>query len=224
MTQPFNRTELPKTQSRLKWQAKIRVGLDLEYILGLTPDVADGVVNFSQVVTNNLKDIGSIESLEITQSRALVERYGFGANTSQPFEVAPTQLKVVLKLSKVILHNLSEAENIFNFYPANLLFQQLPFVIQVTQPQIMGGNGVPTSPAITHFFLGCWFAESTVRLSVTDKEDQRLIQSATVLCSHMLTHDGTNASLTGVNALQATFGGLLAIGGAQAILDDMELT
>ena len=69
MAEPFLRNEIPATNTRLKWQAKIRVGLDLSQILGLTPDVADGVVNFSQLVANNLKDVGAIESCEIVQTR-----------------------------------------------------------------------------------------------------------------------------------------------------------
>jgi hypothetical protein len=223
-TTPFKRFELPSTATRLKWQARIRVGIDTSQVLGLTTDVADGVVNTSQLLTSNLKDVGAVESLEVIQTRNLVERFGFGPNTQQAFEVVPTAISVVLKLSKAVLFNLPEAESVFNFYPANLLFQQLPFIIQLDTPSLPGVNGAPASPHITHFFLGCWFSDSSVRYSTTEKDDQRLIQSATVRCARVVTQDGSNASSTAATALAATVGGVLALGNAQAGLDDFQLT
>lgn len=218
------RNELPNTLTRLKWQARIRVGIDTSGVLGLTPDVQEGAVNFSQLLTSNLKDVGAVDSLEPIQTRTMTERFGFGPNPHQAFEVVPTSLSVVLKLNKIVLFNLPDAEKIFNFYPSNLLFQQLPFILQVDAPSLPGPAGTPASPQITHFFLGCWFADTSVRFSSSEKEDQRLIQTATVKCARMITQDGSNASATEASALSATVGGVLALGNNQAILDDLELT
>ncbi len=224
MPTPFLRTEIPATLIRQKWQAKIRVGLDVSDILGLTQDVKDGVVNFSQLLTNNLKDAGSIESLEIVQTRNVQERFAFNSNPMQAFEVVPMGISVVLKLSKAVLYNLPEVESVFNFYPSNLLFQQLPFIIQVDSPSQPARGATPASPRLTHLFLGCWFADTSVRYTMTEKDDQRLIQSANVKCARIYTQDGSNASSTVANALSATIGGVLALGENQAALDDLELT
>lgn len=224
MPEPFKRNEIPSTVNRLKWQAKIRVGIDPSGILGLTPDVQDGVVNFTQAVANNLVDVGSVESLEVLQIRTMVGRRAFGPNPLQDFEEVPVGIDVVLKLSKAVLFNMSEAESVFNFYPNNLLYQQLPFILQVDLPGRDGLNGSPASPHITHYFLGCWFTNTSVRYSSTEKDDQRLIQAADVKCARMITQDSSSASSTAANAASALIGGVLAYGDNQAILDDLELT
>jgi hypothetical protein len=221
---PFLRNEIPSTNNRLKWQAKIRVGIDVNGVLGLTPEVQDGVVNFSQLVTNNLKDIGSVESLEVVQTRTMIERHGFGPNPLQAFEVVPTVIGVVLKMNKAVLFNLPEAESVFNFYPSNLLFQQLPFILQVDAPGKVNPDGTPASPHLTHYFLGCWFTNTSVRYSTTEKEDQRLIQTADVRCARMITQDGSAASSLVANAAASVVGGVLAYGNKQATLDNVGLT
>lgn len=224
MDQPFLRNEIPSTLNRLKWQAKIRVGIDVTGVLGLTPEVTDGVVNFSQLVTNNLKDVGSVESLEVVQTRTIIGRRGFGPNPLQDFEEVPIGIDVVLKLSKAVLFNLQDAEQIFNFAPNNLLYQQLPFILQVDAPGKNNPDGTPASPHLTHYFLGCWFTNTSVRYSATEKEDQRLIQAADVKCARMITQDGSLASSTAANATAALFGGVLAYGDNQAAIDNLELT
>ena len=224
MATPFLRNEIPSTANRLKWQAKIRVGIDTSGVLGLSPEVTDGVVNFSQLLTNNLKDVGSVESLEVIQTRQMTERFGFGPNTAQPFEVVPTNIMVTLKLSKAVLFNLPDAEKIFNFYPNNLLFQQLPFILQVDAPGKNNPDGTPASPHLTHYFLGCWFTTSSVRYSTTEKDDQRLIQSADVKCSRIVTQDESLAASPAASATSFLVGGVLAYGENQAFLDNLELT
>jgi len=162
--------------------------------------------------------------LEIVQTRNMIERFGFGPNPLQPFEVVPIGVSVTLKLTKAVLFNLQDAEQTFNFYPNNILYQQLPFIIQVDAPGKPAQDGSPASPHLTHYFLGCWFTNTSVRYSMTDKDDQRLIQTADVKCSRMITQDSSSASSTAANATAALFGGVLAFGNNQAILDDLELT
>ena len=223
---PFNRQELPSTLTRLKWQAKIRVGLDLTQVLGLTQADVSAVTsntNTSQLLTANMKTVGAIESLEPVQSRQLLDRFAFGPNPYQPIDVLPFGINVVLRMSKAVLFNLQDAEQIFNFYPSNLLLQQLPFVIQVDAPQQTNQSGGPASPPLTHLFLGCWFAETSVRYSVTEKDDQRMLQAATVRCAQMITFDGSLAAGNASGVLAQTFAGIAAYGNNQAILDDFPL-
>ena len=224
MANPVKREEITRTLTRQKWQAKIRASIDPSQVLGLTPEVIGNATAFSQVVTNNLKDIGAIETLEVLQTRTLVERLGFGPNPTQAFEIVPTSLSVGLKASKSVLYNLSEAESVFNFYPSNLLFQQMPFIIQVDLPSLPARDSAPASPPVTHFFLGCWFINSNLRFSVTDREDQKLIQSCDIKCARMVTQDSSNASSTAAGIAKATIGGVLAYGDNQALLDDFGLT
>lgn len=214
---PFLRKEIPQTQSRLKWQATIHAGPDTSEILGLGKNSNTSQV-LSQLVTGSSTQlIGAIENLEIVQTRTLVERYGFGPNPHQPFQVVPTSLSAALKLSKVVLFGQSTADKVFNFYPNNLLFQQLPFVIQADLPGLSGGT------SITHFFLGCWFIDSHVQFGVNSGSDQRLINTCNVKVTRQITLDGTGASIDG-NIGTDVVGGILSFGDNQNTLDDFDLT
>lgn len=218
---PFKRTELPKTASRLKWAAKIKTGPDLSDILGFTQSATELTTAVaSQLLVQQLVDVGSIESLEMTQSRALQERYAFGPNPHQPFQIVPLQVTVTLRLTKVMLKNLPLAEQLFSFAPSNLLNQQVPFIIYLNDV----GAGDLGNTAVEHYLFGCWFADSVVKYDVTDRSDQRLIQNATVKATRLLTLDHSAAGNPLTLVAQNVFGSILAQGENQNLIDDLELT
>lgn len=219
---PFLRDEVPVTLSRLKWAAKIKTGPDLTDILGFTQSATDlTVAAASQLLAQNLVDVGAVEELEVLQSKALMERYAFGPNPQQPFQIVPLQTTVTLRLSKVVLKSLPQAEKLFSFYPSNLLNQQMPFVIYLND---VGNPADGGATACEHYFFGCWFADSAVKYGTIEPGDSRLIQRATVKVTRMLTLDQSAAGSPTAVALQNVFGGILAQGENQNLLDDLELT
>ncbi len=227
MPVPLLRTELPQTLSRLKWAAKIRVSPDLSDILGFPQSLTAAVAatgaainrsQFSSLVQNNSQLVGAIESLEIVQTKGLVERFGFNENSQEAFQVAPVQFSKTLTMSKALIRSLGVAEKAFNFFPSNLAFQQTPFIIHVNEPGQDGANGVE------HFFFNCWFADSVVKYDVTDVANVKLIQTCRIKCGRMLTLDDSDAGSPGSLLLQSVFGGILAVDSVQNVIDDLDLT
>ena len=226
----FLRKEIPKTRVRQRWAIKIKVGLDIADVLGLDPAVVDTANTVSQLVTSMLEDVGTVESLELVQNRNLLPRHAFGPNPQQAFQVIPQNQTVTLRMSKAVLKDLPKAEKIFSFAPSNLILQQLPFVLQITD---VGGSGNDNSDttgdnfndtAIRHFIYGCWFADSSVKWDVTSRDDQRTIQTATIKAGRIFTLDPTLAGSPAASLTRTVFGGVLASQGAQNALDDFNLT
>ena len=219
MPTPVLRNELPQTLTRLKWQAKIKAGLDTSEILGLGKNSSTSRA-LAQAMAGSLEDVGAIENLDFTQNRTLVERYGFSSASHVPFQTVPVAVApVTLKLSRVVLFNkTAKIDQVFNFTPNNILFQQIPFLIHLSLPGQNGGQN------IDHYFLGCWFVDSHMNFSMASNADQRVIMDANIKVTSLLTLDGSLASLDGVNILQDTVGGVLTAHDNQAVLDDFNLT
>ena len=221
MPDPIFREEVPLTLSRLRWAIKLKVGLDVEDILGLAQSTSDlTFAAFTDLVTQNLQDVGDVEQLEVIQSKSLVERRVFGPNPVQASQIVPQSLSVTLRASKVALKIFQKPEKALNFYPTNLIHQQMPFLIQATDIGNPRDNGESTTE---HFFFGCWFADSRMKWDIVDKADQRLIHEATIKCARMFTLDQSNAGDPATIALSNVFGGDIATGVTQDLVDDLEL-
>ncbi len=212
--------EIPKSLARLRWAAKIRVCLDPEAILG---NVLEGAIVTGAAalgLQSNLEkaflDVGTVESVDFGQSRGIHERLRLG--DLQPFQNVPLIVKSTLRLSRVVLKKMPDAERFFNFLPSNLVLQQLPFVLQL---QCVGAGDAET--ATTHYIFGCWFEDSTTRWDVTSVQDARLIQNTTARATTVVTFDQSvagnpvvqAASLVGTAALEAT--------GAEESVEDLSI-
>ena len=212
MPSPFIRKEFPKTLSRQRWSISLKVGLDVSDILGLgSVETAAGLTSLIQ---NNLQNFGSVESFEIDQGKDLYERFALGPDSAQPFQVTPMQIKTALKLSRVLLKNMENAQQVFNFYPNNLIHQQLPFVIEAIDP----GDGVNLKTQVIHYFFGCWFTDSNIKYEVTSREDQRLIHTVSVKVGRTLTLDNSIGGNAVVNAAQNILGGVLVASGPKSLI------
>ncbi len=216
--------ELPVTQARLRGQIRIKAGPDTTDVLGLDSGLADlAAMSASSVASNlvaaQLQDIGSIESLDIVQVRDTRTRYAFGPNPQQAFQVVPLSHKITLTASKVLLKNLTTAEKVFNFAPSNLVFQQVPFTIVITDI----GDDKNTDTQVVHYIFGCWFQNSTVKYDVTNRDDQRLINNVTITCGRVLTFDNSYAGSKGVTALRNVFSGIQAVEDVQNLVSNLPI-
>ncbi len=214
MATPTLHEEFQKTFSREKWAIKIKAGPDVSDIIGLNPDLAGGVAataaagaGFSNLVANSLLDVGTIEKIGIKQIRSLKERYALGPNPHQPFQIVPQNVTTTISLSRVVLKRFPEVERTFNFLPQNLIFQQLPFLIELTDRGDDGDGDLST--AIQHFFTGCWFVDSNVEYSMADKGDQRVIQNVNIKVTRMLTFDQSLAGNPVAQGVSNIFGGVI---------------
>jgi len=200
-----DRLQIPNTAARQRWAATIKVGIDLEDVLGLSGDVADLALAGAAATGNlngllaTLKEAGTIESVDFIQNRKIKERYALGKNSLNSFQNIPQQVSNTLRLSRVVLKRIPEVEAAFNFLPSNLILQQLPFIIELRD---VGDNSGETD--IRHLCFQCWFTDSTVRYDTTSKDDTRLIQNATINVGSVLTFDqsfGGNPVVQAASAL-----------------------
>jgi hypothetical protein len=224
--------EIPKTEARHRWAINILAGLDLESTLGLPNQATDLTVlgsNGDALPTlggsaglGKLLPVGTVESLDVGQSRAITQRIGFNANPLQPFQTVPHGALFTLKLSRVVLKKMPEVEASFQFLPSNLLLQQLPFVIDMTDV----GDGDP-STFTRHLIFGCWFADSNVKYDVIDRDNTKLIQSVTIMCGRSITFDQSFAGSQDVQLKSAVTGVLFQAAQTNAatknLLEDYEL-
>ncbi len=221
------REEQTKTLTRLRGAIKIKASPDVTDILGLDSGLADvgavddteGSNSVTQILSGESVEVGSIESLDIVQARESTVRYAFNANPQQGFQVVPRNHKVSLKATRVVLKKLGRAEKVFNFMPSNLVFQQIPFIIQVDDI----GDPTDETTRVTHIFYGCWFVNSTVKYDVTSDQDQRLIQNVDIVCSRVLTLDGSDAGSGGATTARAVFSGIGSTETAQTVLKNVPL-
>ncbi len=227
MPTPIKREELPQTLTRLKWAAKIMVSPDTTDIFGFPQALTAAVAlsgspqtqsQLSKLIASSLQLVGAIESLENVQTRNIVERQGFNSNPQEPFQLVPTQFSKLLKMTKAVLYSASVAERVFNFYPGNLAHQQVPFIIQITEP-----SSVPSSGFVNHYFFNCWFSDTMQRYDVTDQANVKLMRSATIKCGRMITLDDS-AQGTATAELAGTFGGIFIQNGPQELIDNLNLT
>jgi hypothetical protein len=219
--------EIPKTAARLKWAATIRVGLDLEDLLGVSSNTASGILAGASAIggldsiTKKMVEVGSIETLDIKQNRQIRKRFALGRNSLSAFQTTPQAVNYDISITKAILKKFPEAEIAFNFAPQNLVFQQFPFILELRD----AGAGTAETE-IKHFITGCWFVDSNVRYDVTAKDDCKLIQSAKIECANMITFDPSNG---GSPVVQAATAGLAALydlipDEAQELISDFNLS
>jgi hypothetical protein len=225
--------EIPYTEARLKWAVNIRAGIDLESTLGLTNQAtnmlqlaAAGLATPTVGVLGTLgglQEVGTAEDIDLGNNRDVTQRIGFNSDPTQPFQVAPHGAIFTLQLSRIVLKVLPPVEASFNFFPSNLLFQQLPFVIELQD--IADAN-----PAnfVTHYIYGCWFAGRKVRYSVSTKDDTRLIETATVIPGRVVTVDPSFAGGVAVQSAQQALGGLFNLSqsnqAAANVLENFQLS
>ena len=224
--------EIPKTEARHKWAIDIYAGVDLEATLGLPNQATDLAILASggqafpslggSAGLGKLLPVGTVEDLTVGQTRTVTQRMGFNANPLQPFQTVPHGSLFTLKLSRVVLKKLPEVEASFQFLPSNLLLQQLPFILDLTDV----GDGDP-STFIRHIISGCWFTDTSVKYDVINKDDTKLIQTASITPGRVITFDpsfgGSPVVQTASVLAGIAFQALQSNQAASNLLEDYEL-
>ena len=214
-----NAPGIPAVSARQRWAVSIEAGPDLEYLLGIPSGATDlftagaAATASGSRIFSSLQNIGGVEDFDLPQDRVIRERYAFNGNPLEPFQTVGQQVSRTLRLSKVLLKTYAprSAEKLFSFGPNNILNQQFPFIIQIKD----AGDGTPAT-LVRHLIFGCWFQNTSVKYGVTDREDTKLIQSATVKCGRMLTFDQTVAGSPGALATSTLLGAAVSAGGQGA--------
>ncbi len=210
--------EIPRSLARQRWAAKIRVGFDPDFLIGKAlPALVVGAaaVGQNQQILSSLIEVGTVEAVDFLQSGKARERFRLGE--LQSFQNIPQKISSTLRLSRVVLKAMPDAERTFNFLPSNLVLQQLPFVIELVDV----GGGADTRT--THYLFGCRFDESAVRYDVTSTHDTRLIQNATVTAGTVLTFDQSVAGNPVLQAVAFAAEAVLEASGLEETIEDLAI-
>ena len=204
MPNPISRDEKPQTTGRLKRLSRVLVGPDLTDQIGASNVATNAAFVLSQLATETLTEVGSIENMELVQQRVSKEFYGFNEDPTQPFKIAALGTKATLKIRNIMLNTLSPGEAYFNFLPNNLVHQQIPFIIQhvgVANKPVSGKVG--SEDNITTFYFNCYFTDLNV---VYDSmaSGQKLIKTANIRAGRSITLDGTLGGSPGALVAQTS--------------------
>lgn len=224
----------PVGNTRRKSSIQILAGPDITDILGLDAGLTTTLTTAGAGTSNlygitqalgvkglGLTSIGTIEHLEVTQTRTIRLRYGFNSNPYEAYQSIPAQMKVSLRGDRVVLKKVQAAEELFSFLSPSLMFQKLPFIIQIEE---IGDPGDP-STFVTRIFYGCWFDADAIKYGVSEshKEDQRLISNVSITAARMLVLNTSAAGTPGGQLSSSVAGAILATTGSQALLDFVPL-
>ncbi len=216
--------ETPRTKARLRWAATLRVGIDWEESLGLSPGLTTALITGAEAV-NKLAALnsvmigaGSIEAVALNQKQKVKPRYALNTNPLISFQTVQQQIAYTLIIQRVVLKRLPEVEAVFNFLPSNLVHQQFPFIIELTD----AGDGT-TESEIKHLCFGCRFSDSNVKYDILKSDDSRLIQNAEITVGRVVTFDPSSSG----NPAAQFFGGLinsaLATSAGETLMENLKL-
>lgn len=149
---------------------------DLQASSGMDPLAFIGAIA-AQLGTS--RQMGSIEKLEIAQTREVERIYGLGSYAYEPYRIVPKAVKTSLTLHKVVLYTEDFLSSVgFNSY--NLYYQQAPFIIRQT---LLNPNKPNEDPDVI-FYFDCWVVGNPITFDLAS--NQNLVkQEIKVECGRM---------------------------------------
>lgn len=197
---------LPAIEARLRWNMELLAGFDFETDLGLSNQALLNQINANGLPgISTLYTVGTAEGLDLSGTKKVTPRQGFNSTPNQVFQVVPHGTIFGLKLQRVKLRNLPPDEAICQVFPSNLLLQQLPIILHLTD----FGDGTPAT-FIEHYIYSCWFTESVLHYDVIDHQNTKLIENVTVVPGRMVTFDASaegSATVTPASAVALALSG-----------------
>jgi hypothetical protein len=219
-------TDAYQSLSRRAENVSIYCGPDVTDLLGAgTSGLSAAAQTLLQnILTQNLTPVAQSDSLVADFSRTNTQRFAFGPNSMQPFQVVPGVQKCNgLQLSHFVYNRRDEPDRLFAFRGRLPLEQIYPWVIQCQEVGPPLANGEPDQASQAQFlFFGCWIAASKWTWSNT-VNDQRLIQSLSLTAGTCVDYYGDgNDALDGVLGALGT--GLAGLPQVSQVLSGLSLS
>ena len=134
------------------------------------------------------KPVGSVDKIDITQSREIERIYSIGAHAFEPYRMVPKAIKTRLALSNIVLNNgdfLSKP----GFSSWNLYYQQMPLILRqdLVNPQ------KPTE-ALSVLYFDCWIAENPCTFDLTSTTGNLVRQAIVMECGRVMASNSSYLS------------------------------
>ena len=148
-------------------------------------------LNSVVAILSTAEPLGSIDKIEISQTRDVERIYALGSHSFEPYRVVPRSVKTSLTLSKVVLYKEDFLKSVgFNSY--NLYYQQAPFIIRQT---LINPTDANADPDVLLFF-DCWIASNPFTFDL-GSGDNLVRQSIRVECGRVFSSSASFMNNTG---------------------------
>jgi hypothetical protein len=155
---------------------------DLQASSALDP-VAYLVIILAMLGAN--KPLGSIENVQISQTRDIERIYSIGSYAFEPYRMVPKAVKTKLTLSNIVL-NRGDFLSSLGFCSWNLYYQQAPFIIRQDL-----ANPLDPKKALTVLYFDCWIAAMPTTFDLSQTNNNLVRQTIEVECGRVMTSDCT---------------------------------
>ena len=129
--------------------------------------------------------IGSIDKIEISQTREVERIYSIGSYAFEPYRMVPKAVKTKLLLSSIVL-NRGDFLAAVGFSSWNLYYQQAPFIIRQELAD-------PSNPdqALTVLYFDCWISSNPCTFDLSSATNNLVRQQIEVECGRVMASNST---------------------------------
>ena len=131
------------------------------------------------------KPIGSIEKIDISQTRDVERIYSIGSYAFEPYRMVPKSVKTKLTLSNVVL-NSGDFLSAVGFSSWNLYYQQAPFIIR---QDLVNPRDQADVTAVLYF--DCWISNNPCTFDLTGTNNNLVRQQVEVECGRVMASNST---------------------------------
>jgi len=124
--------------------------------------------------------LGSVESLEIKQTREIERIFSIGAYSFEPYRLIPKAIKTDLTLRKVMLYTGGDMLESCGFPGYNLYHQQAPFILR---QQLIDPIGDKETIEIMYF--DCWLKSNPMKFDLSSDTANLITQEVGVTCGRV---------------------------------------
>ena len=150
-------------------------------------------LNSMAALMGTQKRLGSIEKLEVSQTREIDRIYGLGSYAFEPYRVVPKAIKTSLTLTKVVLYTEDFLKSVgFNSY--NIFYQQAPFIIRQV---LIDPNNLDKDPDVI-FYFDCWISSNPYTFDLSSDGNNLVKQEIKVECGRILVSSANHLAKFGV--------------------------
>ena len=149
-------------------------------------------LNSMAALMGTQKKLGSVEKLEVSQTREIDRIYGLGSYAFEPYRVVPKAIKTSLTLTKIVLYTEDFLKSVgFNSY--NLFYQQAPFIIRQV---LIDPNNMDKDPDVV-FYFDCWISSNPYTFDLAAGGNNLVKQEIKVECGRILVSSASYLSQWG---------------------------
>ena len=136
-----------------------------------------------QTMLGTNKPVGSVDKIEIAQTREIERIYSIGSYAFEPYRMVPKAIKTRLTLSNIVLNDDASGDFLSKpgFSSWNLYYQQAPFIIRQDLVNPQTGN-----EPVSILYFDCWIAENPCTFDLGPNNANLVRQQIVIDCGRIM--------------------------------------